>query len=315
MSQRLFLLTLLLLPTLLPAAERDANPQRIYLRVVLGTRGQVHFQGQQTAFDKLASLLEQHVDAPQRTVLELGVSTEDVTLRELTDAQKTLDALVQKYHLEALAYVGVVPADSRGAGLGDEFDPWGTIANGDLLAVTFQDLFAPGVDTVKRLRVDANGNVRPPILANPVKIAGLDTAAAEQAISRAYDDANVHESLVNDVVRLAPARAADAHLLAPIRAGDVLTIGLADLSGPGLETTKTTRVNRDGFVHLPLLQHPVRVGGMTDADAERAISLAYRNGNIVENAAVTVLKEEPGFSTQPIPGRTGRMNPPQIKVK
>jgi polysaccharide export outer membrane protein len=55
-----------------------------------------------------------------------------------------------------------------------------------------------------------------------------------------------------------------------IEPGDLLQISISGLAGREVETTKTTRVNSQGEVSLPVIG-AIKVAGMSDADAEAAI--------------------------------------------
>lgn len=73
-----------------------------------------------------------------------------------------------------------------------------------------------------------------------------------------------------------------------ISPGDVVTITVSELQGPGLDTVKTTNVSGTGNITLPLLDNPVRAEGMTENELQRAIADAYRQAGIQERAQVSV---------------------------
>ncbi len=72
-----------------------------------------------------------------------------------------------------------------------------------------------------------------------------------------------------------------------IGVGDLVTISVNDLVGLGVETTKQTRVSESGNVSMPLLGQ-IKAVGLTEDDLQKAIADAYRNGQIITNAQVTV---------------------------
>ncbi|CAN5487312.1 hypothetical protein BH10PLA1_BH10PLA1_12120 [soil metagenome] len=74
--------------------------------------------------------------------------------------------------------------------------------------------------------------------------------------------------------------------------GDLIEISIDDLVGVGVTTTKQTRVDHDGNISLPLVGK-VRVEGMTEAEAEQAISKAYNDAKLIRNAkvSVTIIKD------------------------
>ena len=69
---------------------------------------------------------------------------------------------------------------------------------------------------------------------------------------------------------------------------DTITIKINDLVGPGVQTTKTTRVDDSGNVSVPMLSGPIKAAGLTAPQLERAIAQAYRDANIIRVAQVSV---------------------------
>lgn len=67
---------------------------------------------------------------------------------------------------------------------------------------------------------------------------------------------------------------------------DLVNISVTDLVGPGVETTKTTRVSESGNVSLPLIGQ-IKAIGLTEAQLEQAIVNGYRNANLIQNAQVS----------------------------
>ncbi len=72
---------------------------------------------------------------------------------------------------------------------------------------------------------------------------------------------------------------------------DLVSISVTDLVGPGVETTKTTRVSESGNISLPLIGQ-VHAEGLTEAQLEQSIVDAYRNANLIQNAQVSVTVAE-----------------------
>lgn len=72
---------------------------------------------------------------------------------------------------------------------------------------------------------------------------------------------------------------------------DLINVSVTDLVGPGVETTKTTRVSESGNISLPLIGQ-VHAEGLTEAQLEQAIIDAYRNANLIQNAQVSVTVAE-----------------------
>jgi polysaccharide export outer membrane protein len=64
------------------------------------------------------------------------------------------------------------------------------IGKNDLLSISITDLVAPGVETIKQVRVSESGNISLPLIP-PVKAEGLTEAQLETEIQRAYREANL----------------------------------------------------------------------------------------------------------------------------
>jgi hypothetical protein len=69
---------------------------------------------------------------------------------------------------------------------------------------------------------------------------------------------------------------------------DELTVTIADLQGPGLNTTVNAVVDGKGRIELPNLKNPVRAEGLTLAKLKEAIVKAYHDENLLNRAEVTV---------------------------
>lgn len=72
---------------------------------------------------------------------------------------------------------------------------------------------------------------------------------------------------------------------------DLISVTIGDLVGPGVETTKTTRVSESGNISLPLIGQ-IKAAGLAEAELEQAISEAYAKAKIIEKAQVTVTVNE-----------------------
>jgi protein involved in polysaccharide export with SLBB domain len=84
----------------------------------------------------------------------------------------------------------------------------GPIAVGEAVEFEIADLEGPGKVSKQRLTVGEDGRVALPQLAKPVDVAGLTEAEAEQAIVRAYRDADVVVNAKVSVRRLGPMQVA-----------------------------------------------------------------------------------------------------------
>lgn len=72
---------------------------------------------------------------------------------------------------------------------------------------------------------------------------------------------------------------------------DTISVSITDLVGPGVETVKTARVSQSGMISLPLIDQ-IKASGLTEAQLEQAISQAYRDKNLIQNATVSVVTIE-----------------------
>jgi protein involved in polysaccharide export with SLBB domain len=73
---------------------------------------------------------------------------------------------------------------------------------------------------------------------------------------------------------------------------DLLTIEISDLTGPGTQTVKTTRVTESGNISLPYLSSPIHAEGLTETQLEQTIIDRYRTENIIQKAQVSVIVTE-----------------------
>jgi polysaccharide export outer membrane protein len=108
------------------------------------------------------------------------------------------------------------------------------------------------------------------------------------SIDRSIDDPN------DEFVNATEARPEDLQVLSAdyiIGKNDLINVQVTDLVGPGVETTKVTRVSESGKISLPLIGQ-VQAEGYTEAQLEQAIIDAYRNANLIQNAQVSVTVAE-----------------------
>src|SRR6266704_6184152 len=84
-----------------------------------------------------------------------------------------------------------------------------------------------------------------------------------------------------------PARTTIEESLGTIEARDLLRVSISDLQGPGVVTTRFVRVDEAGSTRLPYLRAK-KLAGLTTAAAEKQVSRAYREENVVPNAVVNV---------------------------
>jgi hypothetical protein len=73
-----------------------------------------------------------------------------------------------------------------------------------------------------------------------------------------------------------------------VEKNDLLNIAISDLYGPSSgETVKVVRVDKQGDIHLPLIE-PLHAAGLNEIELEQAIVEAYRKAGIIENAQVSI---------------------------
>ena len=164
----------------------------------------------------------------------------------------------------------------------------------DGLEVTILNLQGPGTTTTVKPIVDKNGKVEIPRL-NPVAANGLTCEQLETAIKKAYRDANLFANADVSVEFASPegadkrdidqAKATEKNPV--IKVDDRLEVTILDLQGPGVKTTVKPVVDKKGEIKLPYLNR-VAAKGLTCKDLETAIVKAYRDGNLIANATVSV---------------------------
>lgn len=96
-----------------------------------------------------------------------------------------------------------------------------------------------------------------------------------------------------------------------ISPNDQLQVTISDLRGIGLDDGKVARVTDSGKISLPNIGQ-IYVSGMTEAQAEEAISKAYRDAAIIQNAQVSVIVVEARGRLFSITGAVGRPGQYQI---
>ncbi len=74
----------------------------------------------------------------------------------------------------------------------------------------------------------------------------------------------------------------------PIAPGELITVVIPQLTGPGVGQTNTVRVAPDGTIALPMLDAVPAAGATKDALAHR-VADRYRQANLIANPSVTVV--------------------------
>lgn len=89
---------------------------------------------------------------------------------------------------------------------------------------------------------------------------------------------------------------------------DLLQITIYDLEGPGLQTIKNVRVSGTGNVTLPWMNNVVRAEGLSELELQQAISQAYQQAGVLENANVSVSVIEARNRAYSVLGSVARPN-------
>ncbi|HEY2589699.1 MAG TPA: polysaccharide biosynthesis/export family protein [Tepidisphaeraceae bacterium] len=161
------------------------------------------------------------------------------------------------------------------------------IGAGDLLDVTVADLQGPNVPMRKRVRVSTDGTVSLYYIKS-VKLAGLTFDEAQHAVEKAYLDAyHLPQGAKTTIKRSESADRASVPL-GPIRAGDEVDLTIFDLIGPNIASEHILRVEGNGEIALPYLA-TIQAAGLEEQAMERQIAKAYRDAQLIHDAAVAVL--------------------------
>jgi protein involved in polysaccharide export with SLBB domain len=89
---------------------------------------------------------------------------------------------------------------------------------------------------------------------------------------------------------------------------DLLQITIYDLEGPGLQTIKNTRVSGTGNITLPWMNNVVRAEGLSELELQQAISQAYQQAGVLENANVSASVLEARNRAYSVLGSVSRPN-------
>jgi beta-lactamase regulating signal transducer with metallopeptidase domain len=109
--------------------------------------------------------------------------------------------------------------------------------------------------------------------------AAQHTAATTQATTNKATEANGSQiqpqdlQPINEDYRIGPS--------------DLLSVTITDLSGPGKDLVRQTRVTDSGYISLPYIGK-IKAEGETEIDLEKSIAKAYHEANLVANAPVSV---------------------------
>ena len=161
----------------------------------------------------------------------------------------------------------------------------GKVITDDLLKIGISDLMGPGVVTQCTRRVDGDLNVSLPLV-SAVSLKDKTMADVPAAVAKAYRDGNLIPQAKVTVIRI-ESGTNPSMKSGPIAEGDFIRVSIVDLVGPGVESSIVSKVPEGGMVKLPEVGL-VRLSKMTEAEAEKAIQVAYRKANLIPNAQVGV---------------------------
>lgn len=163
----------------------------------------------------------------------------------------------------------------------------GKLAPGDLVVLTLFGMTAPGVATPFYLHVDESGGLSVPIV-GVVDVKDLTTDRAAMKVSRAMADMNlVRDGIVT--LGLLQTAAQSGVSVDAIKPGDPVQVTVFDLVGQGRRLVSLAIVGDDGAIELPLAG-PVKLEGLTEAQADKAVQGRYRDRGYLPNGTVSVLK-------------------------
>lgn len=80
-----------------------------------------------------------------------------------------------------------------------------------------------------------------------------------------------------------------------VQIDDLIAVSIMDLAGPGVETTKTSRIDADGKISLPYVGL-VKIDGLTPNEVEKAIAKAYSEQGLIEHPVIAVSRPDRGES-------------------
>ncbi len=115
----------------------------------------------------------------------------------LAEAEKAVSGAVKELKLSADPMV-TIDRMERAAAASVALGP---IVAGDVIRLSVNDLFGPGVERVRHLHVSPDGHISLPLLGQ-TKVAGMTEAQAEAAVAKAYVDAKMMSAVIVSVLRV-----------------------------------------------------------------------------------------------------------------
>jgi RNA polymerase sigma factor (sigma-70 family) len=164
----------------------------------------------------------------------------------------------------------------------------------DRLRVTVKNLRAIGSSDQFLTRVDPNGRICLPLVGS-VKV--TDATIDESKAATLGDAAKIINKTYSDHLLLLPNADAKVEFdeigpeitvqSAPLHVGDHVLLKVWDLTGRGMETVNNTSLDNDGTITPPRLGK-IEIEGLSEDEAQKLIVTAYRDANLIPNAAMTI---------------------------
>lgn len=168
------------------------------------------------------------------------------------------------------------------------------IAPGDRLCIGVAGLDPADVETLKTVRVAADGGVGL-YFVGVLKIGGLTYEEAERTIAKAYTEGHLVQGPSVTVNWLAPPKAVRAD--DKLAAGDRISLKVFDLH-PNAVAGRLLTINRAGTAGIPYLGQ-VTLAGLSDAEAESAIAKQYSERGLIHNPRISVFHLSPEEISEP----------------
>ena len=173
--------------------------------------------------------------------------------------------------------------------------PVDTVGPNDLLCIGIWDIRPTGGETLKTVRVDPKGYVSL-YYVGQVKLAGKSFEQAEREINDTYRANGITNNAAPSLNRLEHGAIASVQY-GPIAVGERISVRVLDLV-PDVEQSRIFTVSEGGKVGLPLLGQ-FKVAGITEGDAEAAITRAFELQFGLRSVPVSVLRLGPRQDAEP----------------
>ena len=195
----------------------------------------------------------------------------------------------------SLAVVMILLLITARAFAGPATQPVDTIVANDLLCIGIWDIRPTGGESLKTVRVDAQGNVSL-YYVGTVRLGGKTFSQAEKEIGDAYQASGVLKAPQPSVNRLETGDAV-AVKSGKIAVGEKVSVRIFDLV-PDVEVSRIFTISDGGKVGLPVIgQFPL--AGRTEAEAEKDITRTLQEQFGIPNIPVSVLRLGPKQKSEP----------------